>query len=123
MSRSELPAEFSGPLEFASLLRTLDQLNGERVGFQVVNRDESEAGSRLDLARTLRRRGDATLDGALFAVGEDALLRVSRSDVVGAMLSTYDGNDYFQVVIDLGHATLIIGDTMITGADLQFPEP
>jgi hypothetical protein len=49
VSRSELPAEFSGPLDFASLLRTLDQLNGENVGFGVVNRHEAEAGSRLDL--------------------------------------------------------------------------
>lgn len=123
MSRNDLPEEFSEPLDYGRLLATLDALDGERVGVELVRNDGPEPGSSVAIAGTLRRlaRSGARRDRS--AIGEGARLTLHESDYRKAHPFTYDGNDGFQLVIELQQGRIILGDVMITAVDELIPEP
>jgi hypothetical protein len=122
VSRRDLPEEFSGPLDFAQLLETLDALDGERIGVELLKSDGPELGSSVAIAGTLRRLGQRGLTRGWFAVGDGARLALFETDYRTTHLLTYDGNDGFQLVIELQQGTVIIGDVMITAVDATMPE-
>jgi hypothetical protein len=97
------------------VIATLDALVGEVV---VVNVGSAQQGlSRLDVIGPLRQSSSGTSD-AVFAIGDACYLTLDGADFVSADLSTQDGNEYFQLTIELRTATLLIGDLELVGLTL-----
>jgi hypothetical protein len=117
MSREDrsLPKEYWGSLDLPGVIAALDSLVGEVVCVNVGSAERSP--SRLDVMGTLRRLSPAT-PGAVFAIGDAGYLSLDGRDFKSASLSTLDGNDYFQLTIELSHATLLIGDVELVGLTL-----
>ena len=117
MSREDraLPKEYRGSLDLAGVIATLDALVGEVVCVNVGSAQQSR--SRLDVMGPLRRLRPE-LPGAVFAIGDAGYLSLDGVDFKSAKLMTLDGNDYFQLTIELSHATLLIGDVELVGLTL-----
>jgi len=122
VSHSDLPQEFSGPLDFVQLLALLDALDGERVGVQALPLDGSDMVSCVAIAGTLRRLAPDGLMGNCFAIGDGARLVLAEEDYRSAHLATYDGNDFFKLSIQLRTGSILLGDVIITGVDYLIPE-
>jgi len=112
----ELPKEYRGPLDFAELIATLESLAGEVVCIPLGTTPEGR--SYLEIVGVLERLKTQSPD-AVFSVGGTAYLALDETNVVGAKLSTLEGNFYFIITVELREATILIGDHALLGNDLS----
>jgi hypothetical protein len=119
--RRALPPETNQRLGYDELVRTLLLLEGEEVclcrsfgggdgrasRFEVVGRFS-------DLARGTERSVHH------FAIG-NARLRLCDDDFVEARLWTFDGNDFFQVILRFGDQELVLGDVGSLATEVDIP--
>ncbi len=108
-----MPAETQEVLDYDALIAVLRLLEGEEACI-AIKLGEGGHGSRLAIRGTLSIYDYNWAAGV--AVG-DARLLLSPHDQLGATLSTFDGNDHFQIAISFAETTVVIGDTSSLASD------
>jgi hypothetical protein len=119
MGRDELPAAFSGSLDFDGLIETLRRVEGEQVSVVLSGTQPDEApgppGVRIELLGELRRRSHALPDTECFSVGESPGLRLPRAEFISAALRTLEGTFYFQVTVRMRGIDFVLGQPDLVG--------
>jgi hypothetical protein len=119
MGRDDLPAEFSGSLDFDALIQMLRQVEGEQVSVVLSGTQPGEApeapGVRIELLGELRRRSHALEDTECFSVGESPGLRLPRAEFISAELRTLEGTFYFQVAVRMQGIDFVLGQPDLVG--------
>jgi len=110
--RQALPLEAQEQLSDEQLIATLRLLEGETV---CLKPELGEGRSRLTILGELSLYDYGEV-GQGVAVGSARLL-LAHDGQITARLATYDGNDYFQIVMKIDGAELVIGDTALVGTD------
>jgi hypothetical protein len=123
MSRDELPAEFSGHLDFDGLVAALAHLEGEEVSIVVADErsgDAGPAGARIEMRGQLHQISQHALpETECFSVGLNPGVRLPRAEFVSASLSTFDVNFYFLIAIQMKRAAHACGWPASTVGALQ----
>ena len=109
--KKALPHEVSDDLVFASLIDVLRILEGENVCLVILLTDRPNP-SEVRIQGRLGHRDDAR--GRGFEIGNAQLL-LREEDFVKAHLTTHDGNNFFQLAMQFGHQSFLIGDVFLLG--------
>ena len=123
MAKGDLPREVRGePLEFSRLVSVLDMIEGEAVIVRISSRGAESSGAGLaSIVGTLRHEMPSRYEDHEFAVGSPypdrypehlagGVFFVSEKDFESAVLSTFDGNDYFSIGIDTRLVNILVND-------------
>ena len=107
-----MPVQVSNEaLTHDALVSTFQLLEGEEV---VLSTGLGEGGSRLTILGTLSLYDYS--GGTGVAVGAARLL-LSHREHLEAQLSTFDGNDFFQITLVVAGTLIAIGDPGLLGTD------
>ena len=116
--RDQLPEECKRELDYRALLETLAVLDGEYVCLSVENvSGPGGRGARVGVSGRLRRFEYSWADG--FAIGDGGRMLLYEADLVRASLQTFDGNDFFRILIRLGEVTFLLGDESLRGDEFE----
>jgi hypothetical protein len=108
-----LPREFTGELTFGDLAGVLESLVGEDVSVRITS-GASSSGI-LEVFGTLARSPGPEMSRLQVLVGDAGYLRLHEGEIGRITMATMDGNDYFQIVIEVGGATVAIADRELQG--------
>jgi hypothetical protein len=114
VSGAEIPEDFMGTIDFASLVQTLDALAGQHVCATLVllasgaRRTRPNNDTSIQVEGTLRRRRLPDDAEHCLTIGDSARLNLDEADFVDADLFTNGGHDDFTVFVHLRAATLFL---------------
>jgi hypothetical protein len=124
VAKSDLPREACHePLDYNRLVSTLDMLDGEQIIVRLSSREadnESTAGA-ASIVGELRHQVPARYEGHEFSVGSPypdrtperpagGVLFIREETFESARLSTFDGNDYFNISIKTRCLEILVSD-------------
>jgi hypothetical protein len=108
-----LPSEFTGDLTFGDLAGVLESLAGEDVSVRISS--GASASGIIEVFGTLTRSRSPEMGHLQLLVGDAGYLRLDEREIARITMATMDGNDYFQIVIEVGGATVAIADRELQG--------
>jgi hypothetical protein len=124
VAKTDLPREAERtPLNYNRLVSTLDLIDGERVIVRLSPRDadrDSRSGV-ASLVGELRHQAPARYEGHEFSVGSPypdrypehlagGVLFLNEETFESAALTTFDGNDYFLILIKTRWMQILVQD-------------